>query len=158
MFAELKTPLSVFIATPCYGGIITDAYFRSMIATIHSFNEVGIRSTIRTLSGRSRVAHPRNTLVAFFLKTNCTHLAFIDADMEFPPDAIQRLLSHSRDVLAGAYTKKKHEVEWCHSPPIDTPDASGLLEVNCAGTGFMVIRRSVFEHIAREDAVPHIRG
>ena len=145
---------SIFIATPCYGGVLTDAYFQSTMAMVEFLNKANIPSTVRTLAGRSRIAYARNTLVGLFLKTDCTHLAFIDADMEFPPHALKHLLAHDRDIVAATYTKKKRPVEWCHSALSEKPDEAGLVEVRYAGTGFILIRRSVFDHIAAANAVP----
>jgi GT2 family glycosyltransferase len=69
--------------------------------------QYGIKFRITTLRNESLIPRARNILTAMFLEdTSSTHLMFIDADIEFEPDSIIRMLAMDKDVIAAAYPKK----------------------------------------------------
>jgi hypothetical protein len=97
----------IFIATPCYGGQIGEPYFRSMMRLAILCNKYEIPYTISTLANESLVTRGRNTLVSFFMENpQATHLFFIDADIEFQPEDLLRMVAYDKPVTVGAYPKK----------------------------------------------------
>jgi len=97
----------IFIATPCYGGQIGEPYFRSMMRFAILCNKYNIKYTISTLANESLVTRGRNTLVSFFMENkDATHLFFIDADIEFNPEDILRMVAYDKPIVVGAYPKK----------------------------------------------------
>jgi hypothetical protein len=97
----------IFIATPCYGGQIGEPYFRSMMRLAILCNKYNIQYTVSTLANESLVTRGRNTLNSFFMENpNATHLFFIDADIEFNPEDILRMVAYDKPVVVGAYPKK----------------------------------------------------
>ena len=97
----------IFIATPCYGGQLGEPYFRSMMRLAILFNKYGIQYTVSTLANESLVTRGRNTLTSFFMEnTSATHLFFIDADIEFNPEDILRMVAYDKPIVVGAYPKK----------------------------------------------------
>ena len=97
----------IFIATPCYGGQIGEPYFRSMMRFAILCNKYNIKYTISTLANESLVTRGRNTLTSFFMENkDATHLFFIDADIEFNPEDILRMVAYDKPIVVGAYPKK----------------------------------------------------
>ncbi len=97
----------IFIATPCYGGQIGEPYFRSMMRLAILFNKYNIQYTVSTLANESLVTRGRNTLTSFFMENQAaTHLFFIDADIEFNPEDILRMVAYDKPIVVGAYPKK----------------------------------------------------
>ena len=101
-----------FIATPCYGGALTEPYFRSVIKLMTFMNGHKIPLAFGTIANESLVTRARNVLLAYFLNSDYTHLMFIDADIEFKVEDFLKLYIHKKDVVVGAYPKKG--VNWGH--------------------------------------------
>ena len=111
--AKIEIPIEVlrnkhiFIATPCYGGQIGEPYFRSMMSLAILCNKYDIQFTVSTLANESLITRGRNTLVSFFMEhPDATHLFFIDADIEFDPNDLLRMVAYDRPITVGAYPKK----------------------------------------------------
>lgn len=161
------------IATPCYGGLINEAYLRGMTSLASKSASIGMQINMATVVNESLVTRARNELVKHFLQTDSTHLFFIDADIEFSAEDVYALLLHDKEVVVGAYPLKK--IRWEGLTTVDVSDVEqakgavadyvinmkfkdkesekagkmdvvdGLIEVHDAGTGFMCIKRSVIE-------------
>ena len=97
----------------------------------------------------------RNTAAADLLKGNCSHILFLDADILDPqcPEHIQRMLDHDEDIVGGIYYKKQEEkaVPVCNALDDRPPeDERGLIPLRHIGTGFLMIKREVFEKMIEE--------
>lgn len=160
---------SVLIATPMYGGMCTLQYTSSLINALLDLQNHNIQANYIFLENESLIPRARNSLTHEFLKSEFTHLMFIDADIEFESDSIRKLLSNDKDVVCGIYPKKylnweriKEEAKLANrfddlesiaadlvwNPITDGfYDAKGLSEISHGGTGFMCINRCVFEKL-----------
>lgn len=98
----------------------------------------------------------RNTAAADLLDSDCTHLMFLDADILDVrcTEHIERMISHDEEIVGGLYAKKNEAStpEWvCNAlPNRPKPDARGLLALRHIGTGFLLIKRIVFERMVEE--------
>jgi FkbM family methyltransferase len=145
------TAAKVFLALPVYGGY--HAHFvHCLIKLIQS---PPVPMAIKPNAGDSLVSRSRNVLAAEFLKSDCTHLLFLDTDLIFSGDQIKRLVEHDLPIVAGLYPKKQRELAWvCNMLPDEQPDANGIQRIKYAGTGCLLIKREVFERMI--DAHPEI--
>lgn len=144
---------NIFFATPCYGGLITDQFFLSMFKTTQTLIQHGINFRLTTLRNESLISRARNILTAMFLESNCTHLMFIDADIEWEQDAIIRMLAMDKDLIAGAYPKKTLPIDYAINLKFVDKERkqvrveNGAVEVLDASTGFFLIKRTVVEQM-----------
>ena len=152
----LKTT-RVHICMPCYGGMLSESTFLSFIKWSNTARQLGINWTVETLVNESLISRGRNTLVAKFLSNKeSTHLMFIDADIGWEPWHLLVLLNRDVDVIGGLYPMKSLPIKWCVNGFDGAEEgADGLQEVTKTGTGFMLIKRDVFEKL---DAHPAVRS
>jgi hypothetical protein len=170
--SDKKRP-SIMIATPMYGGMCTGHYVQGLLLTTQKMREVGVPVSWCQIMNESLITRARNELVRVFLESNHDYLMFIDADIGFGGEAILQLMTADKDVACGIYPKK--EVNWdsvkraALAGKTDLQDhggafvfnmigdghaetdESGCIEVRHGGTGFMLIKRGVFESLA-----PHV--
>src|SRR5210317_1756928 len=142
---------NIFFATPCYGGMLTDQFFLSMFRTSQTMMRHGINFRVTTLRNESLITRARNILTAMFLESNCTHLMFIDADIEWDSEAIIRMLAMDKPIIAGAYPKKTLPIDYAINLKFVDKERkqvrveNGAVEVLDASTGFFMIRRDTIE-------------
>lgn len=167
---------SVFIATPMYGGLCYGGYMVGMLDTLDRLKDHNIKLYYNELCNESLITRGRNRLVHNFLQSDAEYLLFIDADILFNGNDVLKILSHEKDIVCGLYPKKV--IKWdsiekaVHNgeknlqefaadyvvnltDELSTVDSNGLVEIKHGGTGFMCIRRNVFELLA--DKVPSYR-
>jgi hypothetical protein len=177
---ELKTK-SIFVATPMYGGQNHGLYMKACLDLQGLCTQYGIAIKFSFLFNESLITRARNYLVDEFIhRSDCTHMLFIDSDINFEAKDVIALLALDKDVIGGPYPKKA--IKWksvkntvLRNPDIDaqtlekvTGDfvfnpakgtsqftVSEPLEVMEIGTGFMMIKRDVFSKM--QEAYPSIR-
>lgn len=155
---------NIFFATPCYGGMLTDQYFLSMFRATQVLAKYGIKFRITTLRNESLITRARNILTAMFVASDCTHLMFIDADIEFQPEDIIRALAHDKDIIAGAYPKKALPVQYALNFKFVDKEKrkirveNGAAEVLDASTGFFMIKRRVVEKMMAQHPELHYKN
>jgi hypothetical protein len=156
----------IFIATPAYGCLVNNAYLSSLIMLRSALSRSGVASMVQLTGNESLVQRARNLMTAQFLKTDCTHMLWLDADLAFGPDTVLSMLEFDRDVTAAIYCKKNVTWDKAYADPpasatepveqrgldynINLVDSAKLengryCEVLDAATGFMLIKRSVVE-------------
>jgi len=157
----------LMIATPCFGGMVTQLYMTSVLRLIQSAPSLGFGATLAMLGYDSLVPRARATLVGAFLDNpETTHLLFIDADIGFETEQVTRLLAAEKDFAAALYPVKA--LDWDRMPERCTRGAEPLAQgplnyvgkfakgsdakrdgdfatATYAGGGFQLIRRTVIE-------------
>jgi hypothetical protein len=173
---KAKVP-SLFVATPMYGGMCNGQYAVGLLRSVSVFSQAGIAMQFAYMMNESLITRARNSLTYDFLATDCTHLMFIDADIGFDPSHIIPMIGADKDIICGIYPKK--EIDWYQVeqavkngyPATELHRFTGAFVVNLVGgatsqegyfdhpmqienggTGFMLIKREVFEGLM--DKVP----
>ena len=167
----------LFVATPMYGGQCAGYYTQSIMELNMLLQRSGIEAQYSFMFNESLITRARNALTHGFLKSGCTHLMFIDSDIKFRPSDIMAMLESDEDIICGIYPKK--EINWdsvkkamdfgipqdqlksyTGSFVVNLVDYQGEVtvpvgkpvEIFNGGTGFMMIKKEVFEKLA--DKVP----
>ena len=163
----------LFIATPMYGGMATGPYTKACIDLVSVCNKYGIQFQFFFLFNESLITRARNYLVDEFLRSECTHLLFIDSDIDFNPMDVIAMLGLDKDIIGGPYPKKTIAWEKVFDAqrlglvqnPLQLEEfvgdyvfniAPGTTEINIhepvkvleIGTGFMMVKKAVFPKFA----------
>ena len=165
----------LFIATPMYGGMAHGLYIKACLDLQTTMNKYGIETKFSFLFNESLITRARNYLVDEFLRSDCTHLLFIDSDIHYQPQDVLALMALDKDVIGGPYPKKS--INWGNvaaaarsHPNIEPRELEQLvgeyvfnvvkgtkqftvtepLEVMEIGTGFMMVKREVFDKMEKE--------
>ena len=142
----------IHFMTPCYGGQITEVCFSSYLQWTIMAIQNNLNFQIDTLSNESNVNRARNSCAAKFLSGDATHLMFVDADIQFRAEDIVRLIAHDKDIVGGIYPQKTLPPKMVVNTLKDGKREGDLVEVGTLGTGFMLIKRTVFEQMIAEGA------
>ena len=167
--------IHLVVATPCFGGQVSSIYASSIFklqSAVRPLSNMNLKVELR--DGDALITRARANLVTLFLEDpTATHLLFVDADIGFMPEQVFRLIECGADVVAGAYPIKR--VNWDKAKraieakrpnvpsaaldyvlEINDPDhvavVNGFTRVRYAGTGFLMIRRHVFEKMCAHPA------
>lgn len=166
---------SIFIATPMFGGQCNYMYMISLINLLNRLGQAGIPAMFEIAANESLITKARNILVEGFLKSQATHLLFLDADLGFDADDVVRMIQQDKDIIGGQYAKKKINWEVVKNVVKGNPDIPGPainavvaestfkpvgdtltfninepVEVESIATGLMLVKREVFEKMAKE--------
>jgi len=117
MTFEIKVPITdlqqkkLFVATPMYGGQCAGMYARSIADLAALCARYQIPLQLYYLFNESLITRARNYCVDEFLRSEATHLMFIDSDIGFNPQDVLALLAlqtddSDYDVIGGPYPKK----------------------------------------------------
>jgi hypothetical protein len=89
----------------------------------------------------------RDRLTAGFLRSECSHMLCIDSDIGFTAENVNALLDARKPIVAGCYARKHARCDIPASPIGD--DEGGLIPCSHVPAGFMLIERSVIEHMTK---------
>lgn len=153
----------IFLATPCYGGVVGQGYMQSVCALMAAAPSAGVDLTLALLGQDALITRCRNTLVSHFMAhPDATHVLFIDADISFQAENVFRLLRAAKPLIAGIYPLKAYYWDQAWRERIargEAVETAGLHYVgqllpepmleregdfataSFAGTGFMLIER-----------------
>ena len=159
------------IATPMYNSMCTANYTISMIELFTEMKKVNDIEIVTLFAlNESLIPKTRSMMAHSFLKSDCTHLLFIDADISFVAKDLIELMRSDKDFVCGIYPKKKINWNQIHhamknvnvQPNLlqlygseflvhETKDgerSTDYVEVDRAATGMMMVSKKVFEDMS----------
>jgi len=168
---------SIFLTTPMYGGNCHGLFTKGVVGLSRECEKYKVEMDEFFIFNESLVTRARNYCVDEFLRSDKTHLVFIDSDIGFNPIDVLGLVKicdydSGYGVVSAPYPKKTiawekvyaaASLDYVKEDPkklvlfagdfvVNTDEKAVSLnkplEVRNAGTGFMVIHRKVFEQYA----------
>ena len=157
--------MSLLVATPMFGGSCTREYWESSLALESALTRMGVGhewlGTAKGYPDDSLITRARDVCAAAFLSTEWERMLFIDADIRFTPDDVAKLWNMDADIAVGAYPMKRENAPlavWINGHlrknMRNLPNPSS---VDFAGTGFMMIKRHVFDMLKGTEFAPEYR-
>lgn len=160
---RVVTDPRIHFGVPCYGGQVDWTWVQSVLKLERVTEIIGDMTCV---PNDSLVPRARNTLAHEFLRgvlkldeagqpvrVLYDWLLFIDTDIGFEPWQVVRLFEHGTQggmkIVCGMYPMKKLKPQFVmNALPDSLPDpTTDIARVRDAGTGFMLIHRSVFERM-----------
>lgn len=160
--------MHLVVGTPMYAGQCCSEYVQSLLALKDACFQYDIKLTCIFLGNESLIQRGRNTIAHHFLATDASHLMFIDADQKFVANDIARMIKADKGIIGGPVPMKG--INWDRvrqGAVLNHPNLSDLtgifnlnkldghdmvdpnlpFQVKHIGTGFMLVRRDVFEKL-----------
>lgn len=155
----------LLIAIPHMGtfsDIFFNSFFQMMLRVTQYKNlEVGFQ-----MISNSLIYEAREMFIDFALENKYDYILFLDSDMQFPEDIIEKLIAHGKEITSGLYFKrqppytplvykreiKDEEVYFYQAKEL----GKGLYEVDGVGAGCMLIKTEVFTKIEQPFFYPWI--
>lgn len=152
----------LFIATP-HSGAVPAPYVNCLLHTWHDLfgkYSLGISTADSALVHRNR-----NHLFREAYNEKADNLLFIDTDIVWNPEDIEKLISLDKDIVSGVYKSRRPLQDIENAPVVFGKDDAGKLRVyeelpnipfktEAVGMGFCLIKRNVIETIT--DKIPEL--
>ena len=149
----------IFFGIPAYDHKVSLKQAISLMRFAQEAPQHGIQAAVGSICGCSVVSRARNLLVADFLESDATDLMFIDADINFEPQDIFRLLAWVSEpnigIAAGIPCARKIEKTYIVTLDDDNDKVvmndMGLVRAKRVATAFMMIKRKVLEDLIEKN-------
>jgi hypothetical protein len=106
---------------------------------------------VRRMAGNSAIDLARSMMATEVLDQGYEDILWVDADIAFTVDSVEKLRGHKLPIACGLYAKKGQRELAAYLLPetkeVVFGEAGGLLEVRYVGAGFVLTRREVYEDI-----------
>jgi hypothetical protein len=125
----------------------------------HALEELERRGYhVRRVGGFAAIDQGRNQIATDVLREGYEETLWIDSDVGFHPDDVDKLRSHGVAMVCGIYPQKGKLALASHvmpgTPRMTFGKEGGLVEILFAGAGFLLIRREVYLTVQRQLALP----
>jgi hypothetical protein len=114
--------------------------------------------SIRRVKGFSAIDQGRNQMASDALNDGFDETMWIDTDIGFDADAVERLRSHNLPIVAGLYPQPAARSLACELLPgtenVLFGEDGGLVEIKYAAAGFLHVRREAYEKIRDQLKLP----
>ena len=176
---ELKDKnIKLFLGMPMYGGLLTEPTMHGLLQLQSWSSHAVVNLRFQSMGNESLITRARNTMVSMMMDQTdyvATHLLFIDADIGFEWQNIERLICADKDVACGIYPRKHLHLERVkgilekepdispedleakclgYNVNLDNPDnlkgENGFFRVSEAATGMMLVKREVFRKMFKK--------
>jgi len=138
----------IYVATPCYDMMRIETCV-SLIDMFSTLGRSGIECKFKSVK-TSLVTHGRNLLTCGFLDSGFDYMLFVDADVEFQPEAVARMLVPKKDIICTPYRVKEENIKYAvkfKDPDFIKIEPFDLVEIEEGPAGLMLIKRVVFERL-----------
>ncbi len=146
-----RTPGRCAVLVPYSGSIAAECE-----ASLRELERRGY--VVRRVAGYSAIDQGRSQMATDALRDGFLETFWIDSDIGFEPDDVDRLRASDYPIICGLYPQKGQRALACHvlpgTPSLTFGRGGSCTEILYAGAGFLLIRREVYSRIQMECALP----
>lgn len=136
-----KKDAKVVIAVPCADASYMKARTAASIAHTIISSEGKVIDMLLRIS--CDIVSSRTWLVLEAIKRGATHILFVDSDMVFPEDTLNRLLAHNKPIVGVEYNKREFPLKGVQEALEERSDTA-IYKAKHVGTGMLLIDLTVF--------------
>ena len=108
---EVLRKRKLMVATPMYGGMCAGTYTKSCTELAKLAAKYEVECQFYYLFNESLITRARNYLADEFMRSDCTHMIFLDSDIGFNPNDVMAMLAimgedTEYDIMCAPYPKK----------------------------------------------------
>lgn len=144
--------MRVAIAIPCLDHMATDfALSLAALCMKRAYDpklRKGVDLALMHQQG-SIIMEARNALVARAQEAACTHIFFLDSDVVVPPNALERLISWHKPIVAASYVKRVEPHQLLGEFENGGINGAPLREMSTIPLGCALIKLDVFDKLTR---------
>src|SRR3990167_1456667 len=137
-------PIRVHIGIGCQGSVFSKTCASIMGVLIISHDKI----TGYSMRQGGDIVSARTSCVQDAIEKKATHIFFVDSDMNFPADTLERLLKQDKEIVTVEYNRRKLPPESV-TTPLEERSETELYKARNIGGGCLLIKLSVFEKIAK---------
>lgn len=139
------------IGTPALTGELDVLYVNSLVESIRECANKNIILMPVFIANESMLPIARNDLIFYAYESKVDDLVFIDADQNWTPQQLLRLLSHNVDMVAGTCRKKINNEQYVgrlfdNEKNIQVNE-DGLAKMKGVGTGFLRLSQNCIRQL-----------
>ena len=144
--------LRLSVCVPCRD--MMHSAFAFDLLKLQEYNQIIGLSTIVHFHIGTLIVNQREQLVELAKHAGSTHILWLDSDMMFPADVAQRLLKHSKPIVAANYATRSYphktvayqRLEGWEDYLVNTPGKGlELIPVQAVGMGCMLTEMAVYD-------------
>lgn len=160
---KMEPKISINICTHRY---MNPFFVNSLLYLVNHMHATGMKYEMNSQMGVSNLVSGRQQRVNDAIKSDCTHMLFIDDDMVFSQDLVHKMLTEMNTLTLAGHRKIAMGVNPCRKSPSDlyytakpldseefmkSKGQCGVAEASMCGLGVFLIPI----HILREIPAPH---
>lgn len=143
--------MKIMIATPAYDGKVHAQYANALAETCSMLCSQGISIDLFICPSGSLLCAERNRIMKRFMESDCTHILCIDSDLGWPALAVDAMIKHNVDFVAGVYPARKAKMflyRACFNADgsLQT-NGVNLVKMEAVPAGFMLIKKEVIQKV-----------
>ncbi len=125
---------------------------------LQEYNQIIGLTTLVHFHIGTLIVNQREQLVQMARDAGSTHILWLDSDMMFPSDTAERLLKHSKPIVAANYVTRQYPHKtvayrsmegWSDYLVNSAQQGSQLIPVMAVGMGCMLVEVSLFDRLER---------
>ncbi len=146
--------MNLSICVPCKDTLCSGFAYDLAMLTAHWYAKMpaGSRMDLHMRMG-TYISDQRQQLAKMAIAAKADWILYLDSDMRFPRDIVERLMAHDKDIMCVNYPTRRFPVTtvaWTNFEELEyvtSHDKSGIQKIDAAGFGAVLIKADIFKKL-----------
>lgn len=146
----MRKGLGITIGIPNVGGIKSEAVMSLIPNIFLAYNKSGYTMRFNLICPKTTLmTHNRSACAESAILTNSDYLFFVDSDMDFPDDALVKLIELNKDIVGAMYNSRRLPAEPILRLPPGTVIPKVPFRLDILTTGLLLVKTNVFRTLPK---------